>query len=78
LVAASIVPGSDIVVRNVGLNPTRIGIVTALRMMGADITELDPRTVGGEPVADLRVRHAPLTAIEVPADLAPSMIDEYP
>jgi 3-phosphoshikimate 1-carboxyvinyltransferase len=78
LVAASIVPGSDIVVRNVGLNPTRIGIVTALRMMGADITELDPRTVGGEPVADLRVRHAALTAIEVPADLAPSMIDEYP
>ncbi|WP_380787327.1 3-phosphoshikimate 1-carboxyvinyltransferase [Sphingomonas sp. R86521] len=78
LVAGSIVPGSDIVVRNVGLNPTRIGLLTALRMMGADITELDPRTVGGEPVADLRVRHAALTAIDVPADLAPSMIDEYP
>lgn len=78
LVAASIVPGSDIVVRNVGLNPTRTGLITALRMMGADITELDPRTVGGEPVADLRVRHAALTAIDVPADLAPSMIDEYP
>ncbi len=78
LVAGSIVPGSDIVVRNVGLNPTRIGLVTALRMMGADIIELDPRTVGGEPVADLRVRHAALTAIDVPADLAPSMIDEYP
>ncbi len=78
LVAASIVPGSDIVVRNVGLNPTRTGLITALRMMGADITELDPRTVGGEPVADLRVRHASLTAIDVPADLAPSMIDEYP
>jgi 3-phosphoshikimate 1-carboxyvinyltransferase len=78
LVAGSIVPGSDIVVRNVGLNPTRIGLLTALRMMGADITELDPRTVGGEPVADLRVRHASLTAIDVPADLAPSMIDEYP
>ncbi|GAA0672096.1 3-phosphoshikimate 1-carboxyvinyltransferase [Sphingomonas insulae] len=78
LVAASIVPGSDIVVRNVGLNVTRAGLIAALRLMGADITELDPRTVGGEPVADLRVRHAPLTAIDVPPDLAPSMIDEYP
>ena len=78
LVAASIVPGSDIVVANVGLNPTRTGIIAALRMMGADITELDRRDVGGEPVADLRVRHAALTAIDVPPDLAPSMIDEYP
>lgn len=78
MVAASIVPGSDIVIANVGLNPTRTGIVTALKMMGADITELNPRTVGGEPVADLQVRHAPLSAIEVPPDLAPSMIDEYP
>ncbi|GGB27454.1 3-phosphoshikimate 1-carboxyvinyltransferase [Sphingomonas metalli] len=78
LVAASVVPGSDIVVGNVGLNPTRTGLITALRMMGADITEEDARIVGGEPVADLRVRHAPLRAIEVPADLAPSMIDEYP
>ena len=78
LVAASVVPGSDIVVANVGLNPTRTGIVTALRMMGADITEQDARIVGGEPVADLRVRHAPLSAIEVPPELAPSMIDEYP
>lgn len=78
MVAASIVPGSDIVIANVGLNPTRTGIITALKMMGADITELNPRTVGGEPVADLQVRHAPLTAIEVPPDLAPSMIDEYP
>ncbi len=78
MVAASIVPGSDIVIENVGLNPTRAGLVTALRLMGADIVEQDARTVGGEPVADLRVRHAPLTAIEVPADLAPSMIDEYP
>jgi 3-phosphoshikimate 1-carboxyvinyltransferase len=78
LVAASIVPGSDIVVRNVGLNVTRTGLVAALRLMGADIIELDARDVGGEPVADLRVRHAPLTAIDVPPDLAPSMIDEYP
>lgn len=78
LVAASVVPGSDILVRNVGLNPTRNGIVTALRLMGADITEQDAREVGGEPVADLRVRHAALTAIDVPPDLAPTMIDEYP
>ncbi|MEG3087337.1 3-phosphoshikimate 1-carboxyvinyltransferase [Sphingomonas sp. PB4P5] len=78
VVAATIVPGSDIVVTNVGLNPTRAGIFTALRMMGADITEQDARTVGGEPVADLRVRHAALSAIEVPPELAPSMIDEYP
>ena len=78
LVAASVVPGSDVLVRNVGLNPTRTGLVTALRLMGALIDEQDARTVGGEPVADLRVRHAPLRAIAVPADLAPSMIDEYP
>ena len=77
-VAASIVPGSEVTIANVGLNPTRAGIFTALRMMGADITEVDPRTVGGEPVADLIVRHAALTAIDVPPDLAPSMIDEYP
>ncbi|MDG5488265.1 3-phosphoshikimate 1-carboxyvinyltransferase [Sphingomonas sp. BGYR3] len=78
LVAASIVPGSDVTVLNVGMNPTRSGIVTALRLMGADIEALAEREVGGEPVADLRVRHAPLSGIEVPPDLAPSMIDEYP
>ena len=78
VVAATIVPGSDIVVENVGLNPTRAGLFTALRLMGASIEELDRRDVGGEPVADLRVRHAALTGIEVPPDLAPSMIDEYP
>jgi 3-phosphoshikimate 1-carboxyvinyltransferase len=78
MVAASIVPGSDVVIENVGLNPTRAGLLTALRMMGADITELDARVVGGEPVADLRVRHATLAGIVVPHDLAPSMIDEYP
>jgi len=78
LVAASIVPGSDVLVRNVGLNPTRTGLIAALNLMGASIEEIDPRTVGGEPVADLRVRHAVLNAIEVPPGLAPSMIDEYP
>lgn len=78
IVAASIVPGSDVTIRNVCMNPTRTGLVTALRMMGADIAEIDAREVGGEQVADLRVRHAPLSAIEVPPELAPSMIDEYP
>ncbi|WP_242137127.1 3-phosphoshikimate 1-carboxyvinyltransferase [Sphingomonas sp. TREG-RG-20F-R18-01] len=78
VVAATLVPGSDIVVENVGLNPTRAGLFTALRMMGASIEECDARDVGGEPVADLRVRYAPLSGIEVPPDLAPSMIDEYP
>jgi 3-phosphoshikimate 1-carboxyvinyltransferase len=77
-VAASIVPGSEVTIYNVGLNPTRAGLFTALRMMGADITDVDARSVGGEPVADLIVRHAALKAIDVPPDLAPSMIDEYP
>jgi 3-phosphoshikimate 1-carboxyvinyltransferase len=78
MVAASTVPGSAIVIGNVGLNPTRTGLIAALRMMGADISEAQPRIVGGEPVADLIVRHAPLHAIDVPPELAPSMIDEYP
>ncbi|MBB4840795.1 3-phosphoshikimate 1-carboxyvinyltransferase [Sphingomonas kyeonggiensis] len=78
MVAASIVPGSDITIANVCMNPTRTGLIQALRMMGASIEEVDSREVGGEPVADLRVRHAPLKAIEVPPELAPSMIDEYP
>lgn len=78
MVAASIVPGSDITIANVCMNPTRTGLIEALRMMGASIEAVDSREVGGEPVADLRVRHAPLKAIEVPPELAPSMIDEYP
>lgn len=78
LVAASIVHGSDLTVENVGLNPTRSGIVTVLRQMGADIEELNPREVGGEPVADLRVRHSQLSGIDVDPALAPSMIDEFP
>ena len=77
-VAASIVPGSDLVIENVGLNPTRNGIYRVLEQMGADIEYLDEREVGGEPVADLRVRHASLNGIEVDPDIAPSMIDEFP
>ena len=78
LVAALIVPGSEVTITNVGLNPTRAGLIKVLRDMGADITLGQQRTVGGEPVADLHVRHSPLTGIEVPPEVAPSMIDEYP
>lgn len=78
MVAGSIVPGADIRIENVGMNPTRTGLLTALKAMGANIESLNERIVGGEPVADLHVRHAALTAIDVPHDLAPSMIDEYP
>ncbi|HWW56086.1 MAG TPA: 3-phosphoshikimate 1-carboxyvinyltransferase [Sphingopyxis sp.] len=78
IVAALIVPGSDIIVTNVGLNPTRAGLVTVLQQMGGDIELRNARDVGGEPVADLRVRHSALRGIEIaPAD-APSMIDEFP
>ena len=78
IVAGLIVPGSDIVVENVMMNPTRAGLIAALREMGADITTLAGRDAAGEPVADLRVRAGPLTGIEVAGERAPSMIDEYP
>lgn len=78
IVAALIVPGSDIVVRNVGLNPLRIGLFDTLIEMGARIDYLERRVAGGEPVADLRVRHSELKGVTVPAGRAPSMIDEYP
>jgi 3-phosphoshikimate 1-carboxyvinyltransferase len=78
LVGASIAPGSDLVLEHVGMNPTRTGIVDILRLMGADITVLAPREVGGEPVADLRVRSATLRGIAVPPELVPLAIDEFP
>jgi 3-phosphoshikimate 1-carboxyvinyltransferase len=78
LVAASIVPGSELRLRQVGLNPRRTGLLQALRLMGADITEENAGEHGGEPVADLVVRHAPLHGIEVPLTLVPDMIDEFP
>ena len=77
-VAALVVPGSDIIIENVGLNPTRAGLYEVLRQMGGRIEEVDPREVGGEPVANLRVRHSALTGIEIDPALAPSMIDEFP
>lgn len=77
--AALIVEGSDVLVPNIGLNPTRAGLFTTLREMGADLTYENRREEGGEPVADLRARFSPnLKGIEVPPDRAASMIDEYP
>lgn len=76
--AALIVEGSEVLLPNIGLNPTRAGLFTTLVEMGADITFENEREEGGEPVADLRVKASSLTGIEVPPERAPSMIDEYP
>jgi 3-phosphoshikimate 1-carboxyvinyltransferase len=77
--AALIVPGSDVLVPGIGLNPTRAGLYTTLREMGADLSYENERVEGGEPVADLRARFSPnMTGIEVPPARAASMIDEYP
>jgi 3-phosphoshikimate 1-carboxyvinyltransferase len=78
LVAAAITPGSDLLIENVGVNPTRIGILDALWQMEADITLENQRLVTGEPVADLRVRHSALKAAQFGGDLIPRMIDEIP
>jgi 3-phosphoshikimate 1-carboxyvinyltransferase len=78
LVAGLIVPGSELTIRNVGLNPSRTGLLTSLREMGADITLIDERNEGGEPVADLLVRAGTLVGADIPPERAPSMIDEYP
>lgn len=78
LVAALIVPGSDIVIENVLMNPTRTGLLLTLQEMGGQIDILNPRNAGGEDVADLRVRYSELKGVTVPPERAPSMIDEYP
>jgi 3-phosphoshikimate 1-carboxyvinyltransferase len=78
LVAALIVPGSEIVIEGVMLNPLRAGLLTTLREMGAAIEMLERRNEGGEDVADLRVRTSALKGVEVPPERAPTMIDEYP
>lgn len=78
MVAAAIVPGSDITLRHVGVNPTRIGVINILRQMGANIELFNPAQVGDEPVADIRVRYAPLKGIEIPEDQVPLAIDEFP
>jgi 3-phosphoshikimate 1-carboxyvinyltransferase len=78
LVAGAIVPGSELYIENVGVNPTRTGILTALALMGADVTLENQREVAGEPVADLRVKHSQLKACEISGDLIPRLIDEIP
>ena len=78
LVAASIVPGAELRLPAVGLNPRRTGLLQALRLMGADIEIEREREAGGEPVGDLVVRHAPLHGVELPEALVPDMIDEFP
>lgn len=78
IVAALLVPGSDVTIVGMMMNPLRIGLLTTLQEMGASIEVTNPRIEGGEDVADLRVRHSHLKGVDVPADRAPSMIDEYP
>ena len=78
IVAALLVPGSDVVVENVMTNPLRTGLLTTLLEMGAAIEFLNERDIGGETVADIRASYGPLTGVEVPPERAPSMIDEYP
>ncbi|MET0934689.1 MAG: 3-phosphoshikimate 1-carboxyvinyltransferase [Luteibacter sp.] len=78
IVAACIVPGSELRLKAVGLNPRRTGLLAALELMGADIQVENERTSGGEPVGDLIVRHAPLHGVALPLDIVPDMIDEFP
>ena len=78
LVGASISPGSDLILRHVGINPTRIGVINILRAMGADIRYLREYVAGGEPVADLQVRYSPLRGIRIAEDQVPLAIDEFP
>lgn len=78
IVAATLVPGSELRLRRVGMNPRRTGLLRVLRAMGADIVEEAAMWAGGEALADLVVRHAPLHGIDVPVDVVPDMIDEFP
>jgi len=78
LVAAAIAPGSNLMLRHVGINPTRVGVLNILKSMGADIESTNRRDVGGEPVADVRVRARALTGITVPVAQVPLAIDEFP
>ncbi|WP_433925099.1 bifunctional prephenate dehydrogenase/3-phosphoshikimate 1-carboxyvinyltransferase [Vreelandella sp. 21] len=78
LVAAAITPGADITLEHVGINPTRVGVINILSLMGADLTLENEHEVGGEPVADIRIRYAPLKGIDIPVDQVPLAIDEFP
>jgi 3-phosphoshikimate 1-carboxyvinyltransferase len=77
-VAALVVPGSEVRIEGIGVNPGRAGLFEVLAEMGADLTFSNPRKEGGEPVADLLVRHSSLSGVDVPPELAPAMIDEFP
>lgn len=78
IVAATIIPGSDIIIQNVGVNATRTGIIHILLEMGADIVFLNQRQEGGEQIADLRIRHCPLVGVTIDPNLVPLAIDEFP
>ncbi|WP_373017265.1 3-phosphoshikimate 1-carboxyvinyltransferase [Thiomicrorhabdus sp.] len=78
MVAAAVSKGSDLVIEHVGMNPTRTGVIEILKLMGADITLENPHEVGGEPVADVHIKYAPLKGIEIPEALVPLAIDEFP
>jgi len=78
MVGASIAEGSDLTLEHVGINPTRTGIIDILKLMGADITLSNQQEVGGEPVADIRIKSAPLKGIQIPEELVPLAIDEFP
>ncbi|MGR8979605.1 MAG: 3-phosphoshikimate 1-carboxyvinyltransferase [Gammaproteobacteria bacterium] len=78
LVGASIAPGSDLILKHVGINPTRTGVIDILKLMGANIKVLNERIVGGEPVSDLHVVYSPLKGIDIPEELVPLAIDEFP
>ncbi|MCC5792906.1 MAG: 3-phosphoshikimate 1-carboxyvinyltransferase [Legionellaceae bacterium] len=78
MVAATVIPGSNIIIQNVGINPTRCGVIEILTLMGADIRLLNPRQYGEEPVADIAVKYAALTGITIPSTLVPLAIDEFP
>ncbi len=78
LVGAAIAPGSELVLRHVGMNPTRTGVIDILRLMGADLDILNSRMIGGEPVADVRVRSSGLRGVAIPEHLVPLAIDEFP
>jgi len=78
MVAATIASGSDITLQHVGVNPTRTGVIDILKLMGARLELHNQRDIGGEPVADIRVRSAPLSGIDVPCELVPLAIDEFP
>ena len=78
LVGAAICPGSELLLEHVGINPTRIGVLNILKLMGADLSVENPREVGGEPVADLRIRGSRLKGIRIPEEQVPLAIDEFP